>query len=251
MGQDRMGTIITIAGICLPVLLALTAWRMAYLGVHVTLHPAKKTADKEKLKREFYALAGVIVFLTLGQGLLNFLDRQAQHQELADFKEKPMQVQVPGFFQFNGIRQLDIDQGNPLVREGYPVRFNVTFNNIGGLPVFGAQFVSKIWTIRANTESDFEIRRNFTKMTESEVATLKHGQTVSIRGELFKTVSSDHALTKEDVADIIAGRLRVYLISHYWSQTRPDGDDLCNWIGGPTDPVGSTSFSNIAWHNCG
>jgi hypothetical protein len=31
---------------------------------------------------------------------------------------------------------------------------------------------------------------------------------------------------------------------------RPEGIDLCNWVGGPLDPVGSESIDKTAWHNC-
>jgi hypothetical protein len=240
-----------VTDILLPAVLVLVTVYMAYLGVDVTVNPPIGDKAKRLLKIKFIVCGVAIAALTVTQGLLNSANQHALESALKDFKEKPMQVQVSGFLQFHGIAQLDGDQGKPLIRDGFPVRLNIEFRNAGGSPVSAANFVSRIWTIRANTETDSEIRRNFKKATEPEVAILKPGQTVGVGNRLLKTVSSDHALTKEDVADIIAGRLRVYFLSHYWWQERPEGIDLCNWVGGPLDPVGSESIDKTAWHNCG
>jgi hypothetical protein len=50
-------------------LLGFAAWRMAYLGVHVALHPSssKKGRSKKSVKREFYLIAVISTFLIIVQ----------------------------------------------------------------------------------------------------------------------------------------------------------------------------------------
>jgi hypothetical protein len=235
--------------ILLPAALVLITVYMAYLGVDVTVNSPCGDKAKRTLKVKFIVCGAVIAALTVTQGILNSANQHALETALKDFKEKPMQIRVPGFVQFDGLAQLDIDKGRPLVRDGAPVRFNSIFINAGGSPVFGAGFISKIWTIRANTETDSEIRHRFRKAIEPQLASQKQGQIVAIGGRFLRTLSSDHDLTKDEVADIVAGRIRVYILSHYWWQEKANGFDLCEWIGGP-DPAGSVSIEQTSWHNC-
>jgi hypothetical protein len=51
------------------VLLGIAAWRMAYLGVHVTIHPSgtRKGRTKKSVKVEFYAIAVASTILIVTQ----------------------------------------------------------------------------------------------------------------------------------------------------------------------------------------
>jgi hypothetical protein len=194
----------------------LSEW-VAKIGIRNPPAWLKERAVDRRVRRGAFFMFVILLFLggMVFQRWLSPNDQQQtlqrQLDDLREFKEKPIQLQIPGFMQFAGIRQLAVDIGQPIFRVGMPIRFNFSYMNGGGAVVLGAKSVSKICTVRSNTQTDSEILENFKKIIQPDIAQTNQGQIVATGAGIFHTEQLDHELTREEITDIVAGRIKVYI----------------------------------------
>jgi len=231
----------------LPAALAIIGVYMAYLGVDVTIHPPMDDKAKRSLKLKFIVCGAIISLLTVTQGLLSSSNQHALEVAMKDFKEKPMKLEIPGFLT-GGLDQLEKDDGLPVFRVGVPIRINTHWTNDGGTPISGVKAASRIWTIRTNSQTDAETHSHFRKAIENEISKKYPGPIINPGGGIYHTDQTEHPMSAPDIADITAGRIRVYVLSHAQWDSKPEGVDFCLFATGPE--TAKATVDKIPWGGC-
>jgi len=208
------------------VLLVLCAWRMAYLGVHATIHPpeSKKGRSKKSLKREFYLIGGLSTVLIL----IQVYRADKTYTALVGEIQKGRNASVSMFTVIPTGRRQTLTDGQSLQ---FDVKFMVRENTARNL----RDAVQLYLTDKPPT---FDVSR--------AVINQKH------RSPTTKLSTISLPLTEQQIQGIMDGTSTLYIVgtAHWVNPSGSDGhSDDCTYL--QTPQFRYLTFENAIWHICG
>jgi len=222
------------------VLLVLCAWRMAYLGVHATIHPpeSKKGRSEKSLKREFYLIGGLSTVLIL----IQVYRADKTYTALVGEIQKGRNASVSMFTVIPTGRRQTLTDGQSLQ---FDVKFMVRENTARNL----RDAVQLYLTDKPPT---FDVSRaviNQFKSTEAPQLNYQ-GQDFGINTGKWRTISLP--LTEQQIQGIMDGTSTLYIVgtAHWVNPSGSDGhSDDCTYL--QTPQFRYLTFENAIWHICG
>ncbi|HET6844611.1 MAG TPA: hypothetical protein VFK06_23430 [Candidatus Angelobacter sp.] len=227
--------------VLLALLLVLATTRMAYLGVHVTLHPLGEEDHKQKtrMKRQIIALAVIIGLITVVQGIRNGLSTAKLDEALAkldihvgDVAKNPPRVEVnvppaqviiqqpagnrsapslEAFLQLGPIIPID---GQNRVAANETLGFQVVFENKSTQLALDTHNWEEVMLVDVTTPAgEKEARQRFKKdrlrAHEESIKAKAQGKTIGIGQQYYK--NTQVPITQLDYDSMTQGKKRVML----------------------------------------
>jgi hypothetical protein len=219
------------------VVLAIFAWRMAYLGVRVTLNPIRNADRKKKLKREFTAIGIISVALIATQAYRanvaysNLVKEIRKNQNASVTISTPPTIDRP-FFNFTTDSKLDFNTA-----------FKITSNTAKNFRVYPV-----IWLEDSppNGHADKDVISRFRVEAAKNMSDRGNDRGPGT-GDWF-TLSLD--LYGHSGSDLVAGKRTIYFLAKgEWNN--PSGSDshldVCEYLQQPAEIL---FRGNFIWHNC-
>jgi|ERR1700719_2547896 len=224
------------------VLLGACAWRMAYLGVHVTIHPPelRKGRTKKSLKREFYLIGALSTILILIQVYRTDRTYNALLGEINKGRNAAVSmftVTPPG-----------PSHAEDLI-DGAALKFNVKFM-VRENTARNMRDAVQLYLVDKPPSPDVSraVVAQF-KSTESQQLNYQ-GQDMGIDTGRWETVSLP--VEEKQIWGIMAGTSTLYIIgtAHWVNPSGSDGhSDGCTYLQKPDQR--RITFENSVWHSCG
>jgi len=221
----------------LAVALAAFTWRLAYLGVRVTLHPIRNEERKKRLKREFTFIGFVSVVMI---GMQAYRASAAYSSLIGEIrKNQNASITLGKIVLTEPFVELSMDS-----RLAFNLDYNVTSNTAKDVRSY-----DDLWLEDSapNGNQDREVLSRFRVEAAKHIP--EHGDD---RGPSSGNWSTVHLnLYGQSASDIVAGKRTVYLLGRVeWNN--PSGSDshldVCEWIQQPKSDI--LFKGGIVWHNC-
>jgi hypothetical protein len=206
-------------------LLGFASWRMAYLGMHVTIHPStsRKGRSKKSVKKEFYFIAGISTVLIVLQAYRT--DRA--YSDLVGEINKKRNASITA----NGPAPTD---GFQALTPGRQLQFNlgyiVSANTANNVRNYVAVYLAEG---QNNSEEDRAIASRF---NSDAAGPLEHrGQDLGVGSKIWRSPQTT-ILEEATIEKIMNGKTRLYMLGKVeWSN--PDGSDShtfnCGYLQAP------------------
>jgi hypothetical protein len=222
------------------VVLGLLAWRLAYLGLYVTIHPpgTKQGRTKKSLKREFVIVA---CLSTLIVAIQVYRANNTSSALLAEIiRNRNAAASLYSVEPSNRGQRLVADQQLQF-NVHYMVRENTARN---------MRTTEQMYLVDSPPTPDISraVVAQF-KTTETQQLNYK-GQDLGINTGKWNTVSLP--MSEKQIAAIMAGTSTIYIVTtvHWVNPSGSDGhSDGCTFLQKPTERY--LNFSNSVWHECG
>jgi hypothetical protein len=253
----------------------------AYLGVHVTLHPAESDISTRRYKAGFAGCALIACCLigvqayrsNQGQAALrkqlNAIERNTKQAPKVEVNVPPPRVilqpsplarlsarvvlkrTVSSYFETTEAGKIITNKPMAAFVAGRPISYNLTFENGGGIAAERFRAIGKVFLGDKDdelTEARFkEAFLQWIPKVPPYVAALEIGSDNS----KFITASSDEILTSEDVQQKLHGAKVVYI----FAETRyadPTGSHYIHYCSEMQPPVLSQAGEIVmeVWHDC-
>lgn len=195
-----------------------------------------------------------VSFVTIGIVMLLLIswqtDRRADKEREVNTKIEQIRMntdrstQLLGFMQVESVEVPTISP--PLLSPGVPNLLNVSWGNRGSQPITDVKHLTKIRHERSRTDTDvFEEFEEEVRITKVQTAG-DLGPTIN-PGQVMWTTLNFH-LSEDDIASIMKGTSRLYLLGHSWWKGHSDGVDHCYRL----QPPGYYPLKpiNIVWNYC-
>jgi hypothetical protein len=224
------------------VLLGACAWRMAYLGVYVTIHPpeSRKGRTKKSLKREFYLIGGLSTILILAQVFRADRTYSALMSEIRKGRNASVSiftVTPPGPSHLE-----DLVDGAPVL---FNVKFLVTENTARNMrDAVEAYLVDKPPLPEVSRAVIGEFKSKEAKKLNYQ------GQDMPAGTGKWETVS--YPLNETQIKSVLDGTSTLYVVgtAHWVNPSGSDGHfDGCTYLQKPEGR--RLTFDNSMWHSCG
>jgi hypothetical protein len=141
---------------------------------------------------------------------------------------------------------------HPLFTPGFPLYFNIYYENKGSLPVTNVKQIATvglIWGPSAEQRSNYAVRTFEQEKRELLRAPVSMGD-VGVGAIIYTTVHTDHDLTDEEIKAIVEGKKTVYVLAHVGWEERPKGFDLCLYMKRPMSEHITDFFRGVEWVVC-
>jgi hypothetical protein len=225
------------------VLLGIAAWRMAYLGVHVTIHPSgtRKGRTKKSVKVEFYAIAVASTILIVTQA---YRTNKAYSGLLAAIRRNQSPSVVLGNMRLNQPIQPLIPNQDFVVGMAFLVTDGTAQALHCNIYAFGLPGEESPEQNRAAIKK-FKLR--IVEDGEAPGTNMSKGQ------GCYKGVNL--RFSSEEISELIAAekapaRRIIYIAGHAGWKNDAGADfqkDECRWM----EPPKSNVVINPGWHECG
>jgi hypothetical protein len=239
----------------------------AYLGVHVTLHPAESQKEKQFYKIGFVVCGVLISFLAGWQAYRNNKTQNELSQELGRIEKntnEPPKVQVnvppaqvvvepseahmpPSYLEVSNIIP---PQGFNIIAPNKQFGLNVEFTQVGNGPIEDIHNVERI--LVGNEKSESSLKSHFSELL-NEAIRQDGGRksALSLLNGRFYNSAVSPVLTEDQAKEILDGHQFFYLfIWATWKDQNGSKGKLeqCSWIMKPPEEfqVGQT----ISLHSC-
>jgi len=239
--------------ITVALVLCVTAAVMAYMGVHVTLHPPREK-NKNYWKASFWAVALLASVGVIVQAVRNNQTQDSLRKQLTDIQAntaKPTPSADLHDVRWDAAYNVAVNGINtgshvPFTI-GKPVVYNIGISNKGIAAAKGFWVYAKVYNAADDSE---QTEAAMTNQFKNEIAS--HSQDIAqstIRIEpgtgTFSTTHTDYIISKADKAKFDAGKEVVYLY-YYLTWRDPSGvhrDKQCLVTQTP-------AFNPEVWHYC-
>jgi hypothetical protein len=212
---------------------------MGYLGIHLTMNPAKSRKSRNLYRAAFLILAFAAVGLNTWQTHRNSTAQKSLETKLDQVRLQQQHTHI----RFQTVTLIVVDDpskmGKPIpFRPKMQTGFNVYYQNVGTAIAKGSGIAATLKIVNTEPNLD-EIFLDLRKYFKPE---MRRDDLVPQESKFF-TVKSD-VLSEKDVRDITKGDARVFIIgvARFSDATGEYEQGLCRWLQPPgTSPV---------WHAC-
>jgi hypothetical protein len=222
--------------IVLSLLLLLIPLRLAYLGVHITMHPIAKRdeAGKIRIKREFWALAIVASLVVVAQGIRNGTVMESITKSREGIIRETRTI--PALY-------------SRAIKAGQPLAFDVYYrasNDVSKVKSYHEVFVVRGERSIPQENDMYLVAQSLSK----RMALLENGVDEAGNVPWHLTASSGRPLTQEEESGIVSGQYVVFIVG-FTQWQNPSGSSnstlLCEWL----DPNQKQVIADDApWHFC-
>jgi hypothetical protein len=222
------------------VLLGFCAWRLAYLGLNVTIHPpgSRQGRTKKSLKREFVIIGCLSTLLVAIQVYRASGASSALMVEIG--KNRNAAASLYSVEPSN--------RGQALIA-GQLLQFNVHFM-VRENTARNLRFAAQMFIVDSAPTVDVSraVASQF-KGTETQQLNFL-GQDMGVNTGAWKTVSMP--MSEKQIEDIMAGKSTIYVVTtvHWVNPSGSDGhSDGCTYLQTPIEKY--LTLTNGVWHFCG